>query len=184
MIALLAGGGAGADSLVRDIGLSVFLAGLLSVLFTRFKIPSIAAFLAAGILAGPEVSRPMTDRGNIETIAHLGLVLLLFLIGLEIDVKKILASGRTMVLTGLLQFPLCVAFGFAAAWLIGRTGWGAVAGPIQPSGYRIIAAADRATGGSTTVQPSQLDRLQTSQRPTRGLRPRRDPGLSPHESPA
>ncbi len=141
MIVVLSGAAAHGDSLVRDIGLSVFLAGMLSVLFTRLKIPSIAAFLAAGIFAGPEFGKLVTDKGNIETIAHLGLVLLLFLIGLEINLKKILASGRTLVLTGLLQFPLCVAFGFAVAWLIGRTGWAALAGPYTPLYVGITAAA-------------------------------------------
>jgi Kef-type K+ transport system membrane component KefB len=111
----LAAGGGGVPPLVRDIGICVLLAGLLSILFTRLKIPSIAAFLVAGVVAGPAVASLVDDPQNMSTIAGLGLVLLLFLIGLEIDVRKLLSSGRALILAGLLQFPLCVAFGFAAA---------------------------------------------------------------------
>ncbi|MBM3273625.1 MAG: cation:proton antiporter, partial [Candidatus Sericytochromatia bacterium] len=140
MLVLLSGGGNGA-SLVADIGACLVMSGLLSVVFTRLKIPTIAAFLLAGIILGPEVSRTVTDKENIETISHLGLILLLFLIGLEIDFKKLLSSGRTMILSGLLQFPLCVAFGFAVAKLVALSGWSALAGPYTALYVGVTAAA-------------------------------------------
>ncbi len=113
---ILAGGGL--DPLVQDIGVCLVTSGLLAVLFTRLKLPDIAAFLAAGVLVGPIVGHVVTDAENIGTIADLGLILLLFVIGLEIDLRKLAASGRTLIVTGLLQFPLCVAFGFAFASLL------------------------------------------------------------------
>ena len=69
-------------SLVHDIGISLLTAGVLAILFTRLKIPSIAAFLVAGILIGPIGLKQVTDPVNIDTIAQLGFILLLFLIGL------------------------------------------------------------------------------------------------------
>jgi len=110
--------GAGLPLLVQDIGYSLFLAGTLAVLFHRFGIPSIAAFLVAGVLAGPEGAHFVTDRDNVKTIAELGLVLLLFVIGLELDLRKILSTGRIIIVGGLLQYPLTVLFGFAAAKLL------------------------------------------------------------------
>jgi Kef-type K+ transport system membrane component KefB len=98
-------------SLVHDIGLSLLVAGVLGVIFTRLKIPSIAAFLLAGILIGPIGLKQVTDPENIDTIAQLGFILLLFLIGLEIDFKKILGSGKAIIITGLLQYPLTILFG-------------------------------------------------------------------------
>ena len=50
-IALAAGGGV--PSLVRDIGFCILLAGILAIIFTRLRIPEIAAFLLAGVLIGP-----------------------------------------------------------------------------------------------------------------------------------
>lgn len=129
------------DSLVFDIGFSFLFAGLLAALFTRFKVPTIAATLLAGVLIGPQFAGLVTSQANIETISHLGLVLLLFLIGLEINLSKLLASGKTLVLTGLLQFPLCVIFGASIAWLIQQTGWSVVQGPFVPLYVGIALAA-------------------------------------------
>ena len=78
-----AAGGA-MPSLVHDIGIALLVAGALGVIFTRLKIPSIAAFLLAGILIGPIGMKQVTDPENIDTIAQLGFILLLFLIGLEV----------------------------------------------------------------------------------------------------
>lgn len=111
-------------SLIQDIGLCVALAGVLAIVFTRLRIPEIAAFLLAGVVVGPVGAGLVTDPGNIETISELGLIFLLFLIGLEIDVRKLLASGRVLVLSGLLQYPLCVAFGVLVARLLAWLGFG------------------------------------------------------------
>jgi Kef-type K+ transport system membrane component KefB len=120
--ALAAGGDM--PSLVHDIGLSLLAAGLLGVLFTRLKIPTIAAPLVAGVLIGPIGLAQVTDPENIDTIAQLGFILLLFLIGLEIDFKKILGSGKAIIVTGLLQYPLTILFGVAATKLMLMLGIG------------------------------------------------------------
>ena len=101
-------------SLVSDIGVSLLVAGALGVIFTRLKIPSIAAFLLAGMIIGPIGLGLVTDPVNIDTIAQLGFILLLFLIGLEIDFKKILGSGKPIIVSGLLQYPLTILFGILA----------------------------------------------------------------------
>lgn len=108
----------GLSSLVQDIGLCVVLAGVLAIVFTRLRIPEIAAFLVAGVVVGPIGAGLVTEPDNIETIAELGLIFLLFLIGLEIDVRKLFASGRVLIVTGLLQYPLCVAFGVVVTRLL------------------------------------------------------------------
>jgi Kef-type K+ transport system membrane component KefB len=124
--------GEGLPSLVRDIGICIVLAGLLAIVFVRLKIPEIAAFLLAGVVVGPVGTGMVTDPGNIETISELGLILLLYLIGLEIDVRKLLDSGRIMVVSGLLQYPLCVAFGVAITKLLVGPGFG---GELLAAGY-------------------------------------------------
>lgn len=129
------------ETLVSDIGVSLLVAGLLAALFTRFKIPTIAAFLLAGVLVGPQVTQLVTSKTSIETMSHLGLVLLLFLIGLEINLHKLLASGKTLILTGLLQFPACVAFGFGLTWVLQQTGWIAISGSLTPLYVGITVAA-------------------------------------------
>ena len=112
-----AAGGA-MPSLVHDIGISLLAAGVLGVIFTRLKIPSIAAFLLAGILVGPIGLKQVTNPENVDTIAQLGFILLLFLIGLEIDFKKILGSGKAIIISGLLQYPLTILFGVLSVKLM------------------------------------------------------------------
>ncbi len=116
-------------TLVLDIGLALAAAGILVTVFSRLRIPSIAAFLVAGILLGP-VGGLISNRADIETIAELGLIMLLFLIGLEFDVRALAKSGKTLVVTGLLQFPLTAAFGFLVAqgFLLLGVGTGVIAG--------------------------------------------------------
>lgn len=111
-LTLIVAAGVPLPTLVQDIGVCILTAGGLAIVFARLRIPTIAAFLLAGIIVGPIGAGLVTDQANIETIAGLGLILLLFLIGLEIDLRKLLASGKTLIITGLLQFPLCVLFGY------------------------------------------------------------------------
>ena len=124
---VLAAGGAdaGLPELVLDIGLSLVVAGVLAILFTRIKIPTVAAFLLAGVILGPVGTGLIDDRANIDTIAQLGLILLLFLIGLEIDIRGLLASGRTVIVSGLLQYPLTGLLGFLVAQALLALGIGA-----------------------------------------------------------
>ncbi len=111
-------------SLVHDIGISLLTAGLLALVFNRFHIPSIAAFLTAGILVGPLGLEQVTDPDNIDTIAQLGFIFLLFLIGLEIDFKKIFGSGKAVTVSGFFQYPLTIALGFGAVKLLVLLGIG------------------------------------------------------------
>jgi Kef-type K+ transport system membrane component KefB len=106
--------GAGASALVEQLGLCLLSAGFLSALFERLRVPTIAALLAAGVLLGPQGLALVGSAKDIETIANLGLTLLLFVIGLEVNPRALLASGRTLLLTGALQVPLTAG----AAWLV------------------------------------------------------------------
>lgn len=139
--------GGGMPSFVHDIGISLLLAGLLGVVFARFKIPSLAAFLVAGILLGPAGFAQVTDPDNIDTIAQLGFILLLFMIGLEIDLKKILGSGKTIIVTGIVQYPLCILFGIVATKFLLMVGIGStvLAGDYAPIYIGIVIA------GSSTL---------------------------------
>ncbi len=115
-------------ALVHDIGIGLFLSGVLAIVFARLRLPAIAGYILAGVVAGPLALGLVTDPANIDTIAQLGFVLLLFVIGLEMDIGKIIKSGRTIILTGVLSFPLIVVFGFAIANLLMLVGFGNLIG--------------------------------------------------------
>ncbi len=107
-------GAAGIDPLVQDIGICLIVSGVLSVVFERLRIPTIAALLVAGVLIGPVGMSIVTDHARIETIAHLGLTLLLFVIGLEVNIRSLIASGKTILVTGVFQVPLTIGGAWAA----------------------------------------------------------------------
>ncbi len=114
--------------LVHDIGIALFLSGVLAVVFARIKFPAIAGYILGGVVAGPLALKLVTDSANIDTIAQLGFVLLLFVIGLEINITKILNSGRTIILTGVVSYPLIVLFGFLVGTVAASVGLGALIG--------------------------------------------------------
>lgn len=127
--ALLLASGAGADPLVHDIGLCLIAAAVLTVACQRLRIPPIAALLAAGVVVGPVGLALVENPTNIATIADLGLTLLLFVIGLEVNLARLLRSGRALLVTGVLQVPLTVALAWALFVALRQTGWGMLAGP-------------------------------------------------------
>ena len=89
--------------LLTNIGVCIVAAWLLAVTAQILKQPVILAYLAAGFLVGPVGIGLVKDHESIATISELGLILLLYMIGLEIDLKQMLGASRAITLTGLAQ---------------------------------------------------------------------------------
>lgn len=89
--------------LVGDLAICIVAAWILGVVAQRFRQPLLLAYLAAGFIVGPAGLKIVHAKESIGTISEIGLILLLFLIGLEIDLKKILSAGRLIILTSLAQ---------------------------------------------------------------------------------
>ena len=82
----------------------VFLiAVLLLIILYRVRIPSVVAFLIAGFLAGPSGLGLITNEESISFFAELGVIFLLFTIGLEFSVSRIIKSRRYVLVGGLVQ---------------------------------------------------------------------------------
>ncbi|MBA3397284.1 MAG: cation:proton antiporter [Deltaproteobacteria bacterium] len=138
------GAGGSVSPLVGDLGLCLVAAGVLAIAFVKLRIPAIAALLGAGVVLGPAGLEAVQDRASIDTIANLGLTLLLFVIGLEVNLKALLASGKTLVVTGIVQVPLTLAVGCAAFLVVGMTGWALLTG-FYPALYLGVACAFSST---------------------------------------
>ncbi len=111
--------------LLSGIAICVGAAALLALISYGFRQPLILAYLLAGVVIGPIGLKWVTDLASIQTVAEIGLILLLFVIGLEIDLKKLAAAGPPMLLTGALQVPICIALGLGYFSLLGvRLGGG------------------------------------------------------------
>ena len=100
--------------LLTSIGLSIIVAAVLAFAARRLNQPLILGYILAGAVLGPHVGfHVVSDEESIELIAEIGLILLLFLIGLEISLPRLLQAGRAITVTGLLQVPICAGL----AWL-------------------------------------------------------------------
>jgi Kef-type K+ transport system membrane component KefB len=102
------------QGLVNDIAISIIAAWILAVLSQVLRQPVLLAYLIAGFIIGPHGFQWITNTQNIQTISEIGLSLLLFMIGLEIDLKKMLSAGRVITLTAATQILGCVLLG----WLV------------------------------------------------------------------
>ena len=106
--------------LLTSIGLSIAVAAALAFIAHRLKQPLLLAYLLAGVVIGPRIGFGLiSDEGDIQTVAEIGLILLLFMIGLELDLRKLVSAGRPVIVTGLLQVPLCVVLGLGFFAAIG-----------------------------------------------------------------
>ncbi len=106
--------------LLSSIGICVAAAALLALIGWRFRQPLILAYLVTGVVIGPHGLNFVTDQASIATVAEIGLILLLFIIGLEIDLKKLASAGPAVLLTGALQVPICIALGLGFFFLLGE----------------------------------------------------------------
>jgi Kef-type K+ transport systems, membrane components len=106
------------NELLPAIAISVIAATALGFIAKAVRLPLLIAYILAGVLIGPKVGFGwVQSEAQIESISEIGLILLLFIIGLEIDLKKLFRAGKAVSVTGLLQTPIC----FGLAWAV--LGW-------------------------------------------------------------
>lgn len=89
--------------LLHDITLCIAAAWLLGLVAQFLRQPVLLAYLVGGFALGPFGLRFIESAGSISAISELGLIFLLFMIGLEIDLKKIASAGRSITVTALVQ---------------------------------------------------------------------------------
>src|SRR6185436_16783637 len=70
------------------------------------------AYLLAGFAIGPNAFKLVTDKESIEQISSIGLILLLFMIGLEMDLKKMFGAGKAITVTAASQIFGCILLGW------------------------------------------------------------------------
>ena len=105
-------------TLLLDLGFIVVTATVFAFLGKLVKMPSIVAYIIAGIVLGPCL-RVVELNYSLELISELGIGLLLFLVGLELSFQKIKDLGKAALILGGLQVLLTSLSGFALAELMG-----------------------------------------------------------------
>lgn len=109
------------ESLITDLALILILGAIVTVLFKWLKQPVVLGYIVAGFLASPhfEYLPSVTTEANIEFWAQIGIIVLLFSLGLEFSFKKLLNVGGSAVVTALIIVMGMMAAGFAIGHLLG-----------------------------------------------------------------
>src|SRR6476661_10768284 len=102
------------DTLVA-VGGAFLAAGLLARAGRRIGLPTIPFFMAAGVIFGPNTPglALVEDPHDLELLAALGLILLLFHLGLEFSLGDLLAGGRSLLTIGAIYLALNIGGGLA-----------------------------------------------------------------------
>ena len=110
-------------NLLLAISASIVASAVLAFVARQLRQPLLLGYIVAGAVLGPHLGAGVIEsEEDIELIAEIGLILLLFIIGLEISVPRLLQAGRTITVSGLLQVPVCAALAWSvsAGWRPGR----------------------------------------------------------------
>lgn len=110
---------------IQDLAVVMALAGVVTVLFHRLKQPVVLGYIAAGVIIGPYTPpfQLIHDKQTIETMGELGVVFLMFSLGLEFSLKKLFRVGVTALVAALSEIVLMLWIGYG----IGRAfGWSAM----------------------------------------------------------
>ncbi|MBD8899530.1 monovalent cation:proton antiporter-2 (CPA2) family protein [Rhodanobacter sp. DHG33] len=106
-----------------EVAVVFLLATVVAVPLTkRFKLGAVLGYLLAGVAIGPQALRLVVDNGGIGAISEFGVVLMLFVIGLELSPQRLWVMRRSVFGTGLLQvLATSAVIGVIAWWLLGFT---------------------------------------------------------------
>jgi monovalent cation:H+ antiporter-2, CPA2 family len=106
--------------LLNDIVKIFALAILVIYLCQRLNIPNVVGLLLTGVLAGPNGWGLVQEAHNVELIAELGIIFLLFTIGIEFSLSKLLQIKKMVLLGGTLQVLLTT---LATLLIMVKLGW-------------------------------------------------------------
>lgn len=95
--------------LLEDIIIIFALSTIVVYIFNKIKIPPIVGFLLTGIIAGPYAAGLIDSGENVTILAEIGVILILFSIGLEFSVSKLLRIKKNILLGGTTQVFLTIA---------------------------------------------------------------------------
>ncbi len=113
-------------ALIGTIATGIGLAFLLGMLAQRFKLPPLVGYLAAGIVAGPFTPGVTADAGLASQLAEIGVILLMFGVGIHFSIEQLLAVRRIAVPGAVAQIAVATALGAVLAHWWGW-GWGSAA---------------------------------------------------------
>ncbi len=107
---------------LKDLAIIFAVSLLVILVFHRFKLPALPGFIVAGVLLGPNALGLVSDVHQVESLAEVGVILLLFTIGIEFSLSRLREMGRQVVVGGGAQVGLTVVLTCGLAMAL-RLNW-------------------------------------------------------------
>jgi CPA2 family monovalent cation:H+ antiporter-2 len=109
-----------ATDFLRNLALVLCVAAVTTVVFQRLRQPVIFGYLMAGLIIGPHIPIPLVvDEPMVHTLAQLGVILLMFGLGLEFSLRKLIQVGPTAGLVAVTENSMMIWFGYLLGQLLG-----------------------------------------------------------------
>ena len=105
--------------ILKDIVIIFALSTFVNLVFTKVRIPNVVGYLLTGVIAGPHLLSLIHAQHEIELMAEIGVVILLFTIGMEFSLEHLLKIRRIVILGGFLQVSMTSAVFFVVSHFYG-----------------------------------------------------------------
>lgn len=107
--------------LISDLALILMCAGIMTLIFKKLKQPLVLGYIVAGFMASPhfEFTPSVTDSANIQTWSEIGVIFLLFALGLEFSFKKLMRVGGSAVISACTIILSMICIGVSVGWMFG-----------------------------------------------------------------
>jgi len=111
-----------AHDFLHALAVVLLVAAVTTVLFHRLRQPVVLGYIIAGLIVGPHVPIPLVaETWIVQTLSELGVILLMFALGLEFSLRKLLAVGPTAGITGVIQCSVLLWLGYSIGLAFGWT---------------------------------------------------------------
>ncbi|WP_306601565.1 cation:proton antiporter [Geothrix sp. 21YS21S-2] len=107
-------------AILADLAKVLGVSALTTIACRTFRLPTVLGYLIAGLIIGPHVPIPMVaDPGNVHTLSELGVILLMFTLGLEFSLAKVARAGPAAALVAVTQAGFMIWMGYLAGRMVG-----------------------------------------------------------------
>lgn len=108
-------------ALITDLALILLVGAFVTLLFRKIKQPLVLGYIIAGFLVGPHFNLVPTvvDEANIDTFAEIGVIMLLFSLGLEFSFKKLMSVGGSASITAVVEILFIGLGGYLTGYFLG-----------------------------------------------------------------
>ena len=107
--------------LISDLALILICAGITTLIFKKLKQPLVLGYIVAGFLCSPhfQFTPSVADEVNMQIWSEIGVIFLLFALGLDFSFKKMLKSGSSTVIAACTIIFCMILIGMFVGWLFG-----------------------------------------------------------------